>query len=52
MIQVHKVLIPHLRLLHAKDRQPFESLDDAVVKSTGSNVFVKWDSRYIHKKTM
>ncbi|KAG0596869.1 hypothetical protein M758_UG290800 [Ceratodon purpureus] len=51
MVQIHRVLIPNLPLLHIESRQPFRTIDDALVKPTGSNVFVKWDTRYLHKKT-
>ncbi|KAG0624622.1 hypothetical protein M758_3G261800 [Ceratodon purpureus] len=51
MVQIHKVLVQKVRLLHVEERQPFQFLDDAVVKCVGSNVFVKWDCKFIHKKT-
>ncbi|KAG0573679.1 hypothetical protein KC19_VG199900 [Ceratodon purpureus] len=51
MVQVHKVFVKNLRLLHVESRQPFQFLEDAVVKCSGSNVFVKWDCKYIHKKS-
>ena len=50
MVQIHRVLVPNLRLLHLEERQPFETLEDAVVKPTGSNVYVKWDTKYVHKR--
>ncbi|KAG0597005.1 hypothetical protein M758_UG303400 [Ceratodon purpureus] len=52
MVQIHKVLVPNIRLLQVEARQLFEYLDDAVMKSTGSNVFVKWDCKYLHKKSI
>ena len=51
MVQVHRIIIQNVRLLHVEERQPFLTVDEAVVKPTGSNVFVKWDSKHIHKKT-
>ena len=51
MVQIHRVIVPNTRLLHVEVRQPFQTVDDAVVKPTGSNVFVKWDTRFLHKKT-
>ena len=47
MVQVHVINIEKCRLLHVEGRQPFTVLDDAVVKRTGSNVFVKWSTRYL-----
>lgn len=47
MVQVHEVKIPKCRLLHLEDRQPFEVLEDALVKRTGSTVFVKWSTRHL-----
>ena len=52
MIQVHKVLVPNVQLLYPEERQAFKFLEDAVVKPTGSNVFIKWDAKHIHKKTI
>ena len=51
MVQIYKVLLPKIRLLHVEDRHQFVYLEDAIVKSTGSNVFVKWDCKYLHKKS-
>ncbi|KAG0573148.1 hypothetical protein KC19_VG152500 [Ceratodon purpureus] len=51
MVQIHKVLVPHVPLLHLESRQPFQCLEEAIAKSTGSNVFIKWDCKYIHKKS-
>lgn len=51
MVQIHQVFVTNMRLLHLEDRQPFLTMDEAVVKPTGSNVFVKWNTRYLHKKT-
>ena len=51
MVQIHKVLLPNIRLIHVEERQPFRYLEDALVKSKGSNVFVKSDAKYIHKKS-
>ncbi|KAG0572478.1 hypothetical protein KC19_VG098400 [Ceratodon purpureus] len=50
MVQVHRVFIPNQRLLYIEDRQPFQTADDCVVKATGSNIYIKWDTRYLHKK--
>ncbi|KAG0621730.1 hypothetical protein M758_3G044300 [Ceratodon purpureus] len=38
MVQIHR------------DRQSFRTTSDAVVKANHSNVYVKWDAKYIHKK--
>ncbi|KAG0596126.1 hypothetical protein M758_UG226500 [Ceratodon purpureus] len=51
MVQIHRILIPNMRLVHLKDRQRFLTVDDAVVKPSGSNVFIKWNTRYLHKKS-
>ncbi|KAG0588034.1 hypothetical protein KC19_2G210300 [Ceratodon purpureus] len=50
MVQVHRILIPNMPLLHVEDRQSFLTVDDAVVKASGSNIFVKWNARYLHKR--
>ncbi|KAG0589266.1 hypothetical protein KC19_1G008400 [Ceratodon purpureus] len=50
MVQIHRVFLPDLRLLHIEDRQSFRTTSDAVVKANHSNVYVKWDAKYIHKK--
>ena len=50
MVQIHKVFVPHLRLLHLEERQAFVTIGDAVVKATGSNVYVKWNAKYLHKR--
>ena len=47
MVQVHVINIQKCRLLHVEERQAFKVLDDAVVKKTGSTVFVKWSARYL-----
>ena len=47
MVQVHKVSQTGCRLLHVEERQSFRILDDAVVKKTGSAIYVKWDTRYL-----
>ena len=47
MVQVHVIKLQNCRLLNVEERQPFKTLDDAVVKRSGSNVFVKWSTRYL-----
>ena len=46
MVPIHKVHIPGLKVLHVKARHPCTIMDDAVVKTSGSNVFIKWESKY------
>ena len=50
MVQVHKIIVPNLRLLFIEERQPFTLLDHALVKSSGSSVYVKWKSNLLVKK--
>ncbi|KAG0572853.1 hypothetical protein KC19_VG130200 [Ceratodon purpureus] len=50
MIQVHNVFVPNLPLIYVEERQPFTTLDHALVKSNGSSVYVKWDCKLLHKK--
>ena len=51
MVQVHKVFFGNHRLLHAEERNPsFSTLEDAVVKPKYSNVYIKWDSRFLIAK--
>ena len=51
MVQVHKIIVPNLRLMYVEDRQPMTTMDQALVKSSGSSVYVKWDTKLLHKKT-
>ena len=51
MVQVHKVFFGNYRLLHLEERNPsFSTLEHAVVKSKYSNVYIKWDSRFLIAK--
>ena len=51
MVQVHRVFYSNHRLLHMEERNPnFSTLKDAVVKPKYSNVYIKWDSRFIIAK--
>ncbi|KAG0574943.1 hypothetical protein KC19_VG304400 [Ceratodon purpureus] len=47
MVQIHHIRKPDYRLLHIEERQPFTILDHVVVKRSGSNVFIKWHTRYL-----
>ena len=51
MVQVHKILIADVPLMFIEDRQPFTLLDHALVKASGSSVYVKWMSKLLVKKT-
>lgn len=51
MVQVHTVTNPKYKLMHIEDKQLFTVLGDALVKKSGSSVFMKWDSRYLIRKT-
>ena len=51
MVQVHKVIVPNLPLIHLEERHSFTTLDQVVVKPSGSSVYVKWDSRLLHRKS-
>ena len=51
MVQVHKILKPNLPLPFVEDRQPFTLLDHALVKPSGSSVYVKWLSKLLWKKS-
>ena len=51
MVQVHKVFLGDHRLVHAEERNPnLSTLKDAVVKPKYSNVYIKWDSRFLIAK--
>ena len=50
MVRIHKVLVPNLPLIFIEDRQPFSLLDHALVKASGSNVYIKWQTRLLLKK--
>ena len=50
MVQVHKIIKPNLPLVFIEERQSFRTLDQALVKSSGSSVYVKWQSRLLIKK--
>lgn len=51
MVQVHRVFYGEHRLLHCEDRnRAFSTLSDAVVKPKYSNVYIKWDSRFLIAK--
>ncbi|KAG0573848.1 hypothetical protein KC19_VG214800 [Ceratodon purpureus] len=51
MVQVHRVIIPYLPLLCVEERQPFKTLDEALVKPFGSSIYMKCDSRLMWKKS-
>lgn len=50
MVQIHKIIVPNLPLPIMEDRQPFTILEHALVKPSGSSVYVKWESRLLIKK--
>ena len=50
MVQIHKIIVPNLRLAIVEDRQPFTVLEHALVKASGSSVYMKWMSRLLIKK--
>ena len=50
MVQIHKILVPNLPLIFVEDRQPFTLLEHALVKPSGSSVYIKWHSRLLRKK--
>ncbi|KAG0574017.1 hypothetical protein KC19_VG228300 [Ceratodon purpureus] len=50
MVQIHRILVPNLPLIFVEERQPFTMLEHALVKPSGSSVYVKWHSRLLHKK--
>ena len=51
MVQIHKLIVPNLPLLLIEDRQPFTLLEHAVVKPSGSSVYVKWQTQLLVRKT-
>ena len=51
MVQIHKLNKPNIRLPFIEERQPFTLLDHALVKPTGSSVYVKWPTNLLWKKT-
>ena len=51
MVQVHRVFYGNHRLLYTEERNPnLTTLKDAVVKPKYSNVYIKWDSRFLIAK--
>ncbi|KAG0572668.1 hypothetical protein KC19_VG115400 [Ceratodon purpureus] len=50
MVHVHKIFVPNLPLLHVEDRHHLRTLDEALVKPSGSSVYVKWDTRLLWKR--
>ena len=51
MVQVHRLILGNHRLLHSEERNPgFATLKDAIVKPKFSNVYIKWDSRFLIAK--
>ncbi|KAG0574626.1 hypothetical protein KC19_VG277600 [Ceratodon purpureus] len=50
MVQVHKILRPGLPLPFLEERQLFSVLEHALVKPSGSSVYVKWLSNLLVKK--
>jgi hypothetical protein len=48
MVQVHGTFTTSVPLMFAEaGRQPLKKLDDVVTAVTGSNIYVKWDTRYL-----
>ena len=53
MVQLHKVFSEDHPLLYREDRNSeFKTIKDAVVKPKYSNVYIKWDSRYLIAKPL
>ena len=50
MVQIHKIIIPGVQLIFNEDRHPFKTLEEALVKPSGSSVYVKWQTRLLWKK--
>ncbi|KAG0619255.1 hypothetical protein M758_4G126200 [Ceratodon purpureus] len=47
MLQIHRVIKTGLPLIFVEERQPFTTMDQAVVKPSGSSVYVKWQTRLL-----
>ena len=47
MVQVHSVIQGGCKLMHAEERHKFRTLEEALVKTSGSSVYIKWCSRYL-----
>ena len=47
MVQVHQINKEGCKILFPEERQPFRILDEALVKKTGSAIYVKWNTRYL-----
>jgi hypothetical protein len=48
MVQIHGVFQKTLPLMFQElGRQPFLVVDDAVVPTTGSDIYIKWETRYL-----
>ena len=50
MVQIHRIIKPGLPLIFNEARQPFTTMDQALVKPFGSTVYVKWYTRLLHRK--
>ena len=47
MLQIHKVIKTGLPLIFHEQRQPFTTMDQAIVKPSGSSIYVKWQTRLL-----
>ncbi|KAG0554595.1 hypothetical protein KC19_12G103400 [Ceratodon purpureus] len=47
MLQIHKLIKTGLPLVFVEGRQPFTTMDQALVKPSGSSVYVKWLTRLL-----
>ena len=50
MVQIHQILVPGLPVIFTKERHALAMLDEALVKPSGSSVYVKWQSCLLWKK--
>jgi hypothetical protein len=52
MVQIHGAFKKSVPLMFCKlERQPFRLLDAAIVPTSCSGVYVKWDTRYLIRTT-
>jgi hypothetical protein len=52
MVQVHGTFRESVPLMFCElERQPFRVIDEAIVPTSGSGVYVKWDTRYLIRTT-
>lgn len=50
MVQIHRVLVTNVPVMHCGDRFGFSSIDEAVVSPSCKKTYIRWASNYLLKK--